>query len=98
MEDSRERVLRDLEIEDANNSRETVDGVTNQIKLETYKTTLQKDAFIRDLRIIGDEIKKNPNKVIFLQDEKDKAELERRNNLSRWAKFKEIMVKFFTKF
>ena len=92
-------LLRDIEISDSKESRETVDSVANQIKMETYKTNIKKEAFVRDLQNgLGSRIKENPNGVIFTKVEQAKAKKERWNNLSFFGKIGDLVIRFFKLF
>ena len=99
MSDSLRKIIEEMEADDKRASRETVAGVSNDIKLETYKTNLKKEAFTRELISgLGEEIRKNPNAVIFTKEEEAKAEKDRWSKLPFSSKLKEIIIKFFTKF
>ncbi len=77
------------------NKEESVESVNKEIDFDRYKTDLSKNAFaVEILNGLGAEIKKNPNKVVFLNEKLKEEE----SKLPIWIRFRIKIRKFFNKF
>jgi hypothetical protein len=72
--------------EDYENSIETHESITNDIKGVKQSTEIKKNSFINEIKSgLGNEVKRNPNGIKVIKK-------------SGWQRFKESIKKLFTRF
>ena len=92
-------LLIEIEREERLMAMEKPETIKREMELDIIKTELRKNEFLKQIKNgLGEEIKKNPNKVRFLDEEKRLAEEERISKLTLSEKIKEKIKKFFKLF
>jgi hypothetical protein len=92
-------LLIEIEREERLMAMEKPETIKREMELDIIKTELRKNEFLKQIKNgLGEEIKKNPNKVRFLDEEKRLAEEERLSKQTLSEKIKEKIKKFFKLF
>lgn len=92
-------LLIEIEREERLMAMEKPETIKREMELDIIKTELRKNEFLKQIKNgLGEEIKKNPNKVRFLDEEKRLAEEERISKQTLSEKIKEKIKKFFKLF
>jgi hypothetical protein len=92
-------MLIEIEREERLMAMEKPETIKREMELDIIKTELRKNEFLNQIKNgLGEEIKKNPNKVRFLDEEKRLAEEERLSKQTLSEKIKEKIKKFFKLF
>jgi hypothetical protein len=98
-EEEKRQLLIELEREERLMALEKPETIKREMELDIIKTELRKNEFLNQIKNgLGQEIKKNPNKVRFLDEERRLAEEERLKNRTFKQKIKESITKFFKLF
>lgn len=98
-EEEKRLLLIEIEREERLMAMEKPETIKREMELDIIKTELRKNEFLKQIKNgLGEEIKKNPNKVRFLDEEKRLAEEERLSKQTLSEKIKEKIKKFFKLF
>lgn len=98
-EEEKRLLLIEIEREERLMAMEKPETIKREMELEIIKTELRKNEFLKQIKNgLGEEMKRNPNKVRFLDEEKRLAEEERLSKLTFSEKIKEKIKKFFKLF